>query len=133
LEPLVEQVIEKVGKPEAVAADAAYQTPTITSYLFNKEITPALPYTRTRTKEGFYCKHDYVYDKHFDCYLCHFGRNFKVLKQQIMRAIASTNAKTNLCNMLIYLSRCTESKDQQKEVTRNIWQASYALDNFKGT
>ncbi|MGE6720993.1 transposase [Peribacillus frigoritolerans] len=43
LEPLVEQVIEKVGKPEAVAADAAYKTPAITSYLFNKEITPSLP------------------------------------------------------------------------------------------
>ena len=27
LEPLVEQVIEKVGKPEAVAADAAYKFP----------------------------------------------------------------------------------------------------------
>ncbi|MED4691891.1 hypothetical protein P9593_24905, partial [Peribacillus frigoritolerans] len=37
LEPLVEQVIEKVGKPEAVAADAAYKTPAITSYLFNKD------------------------------------------------------------------------------------------------
>ncbi|MDP1422193.1 transposase, partial [Peribacillus simplex] len=52
LEPLVEQVIKKVGKPEAVAADAAYKTPAITSYLFNKEIIPALPYTRPRTKEG---------------------------------------------------------------------------------
>ncbi|MCM3170278.1 hypothetical protein M3617_26610 [Peribacillus frigoritolerans] len=40
---LVEQVIEKVGKPEAVAADAAYKTPAITSYLFNKEITSSLP------------------------------------------------------------------------------------------
>nr|WP_260398007.1 hypothetical protein [Peribacillus simplex] len=27
LEPLVEQVIEKVGKPEAAAADAAYKSP----------------------------------------------------------------------------------------------------------
>ncbi len=36
-------MIDKVGKPEAVAADAAYQTPAITSYLFNKEITPAFP------------------------------------------------------------------------------------------
>ncbi|MCP1494441.1 hypothetical protein J2Y73_004472 [Peribacillus frigoritolerans] len=50
LEP-VEQVIEKVGKPEAVASDAAYKTPAITSYLFNKEIIPALPYTFPRTKE----------------------------------------------------------------------------------
>ncbi len=60
LEPLVEQVIEKGGKPEAVAADAAYNTPAITSYLFNKEITPALPYTRPRKKEGFFCNHEYV-------------------------------------------------------------------------
>jgi hypothetical protein len=36
LEPLVEQVIEKVGKPEAVAADAAYKTPAITIYLLTK-------------------------------------------------------------------------------------------------
>jgi hypothetical protein len=35
-------VIEKVGKPEAVAADAAYKTPAITSYLFNKEIISAM-------------------------------------------------------------------------------------------
>ncbi|MFP3514583.1 transposase, partial [Peribacillus sp. SIMBA_075] len=56
LEPLVEHVIEKVGKPEAVAADAAYKTPAITA---------ALPYTRPRTKEGFFRKQDYVYDEHF--------------------------------------------------------------------
>ncbi|RRN66663.1 IS5/IS1182 family transposase, partial [Peribacillus simplex] len=42
------------------AADAAYKTPAITSYLFNKEIIPALPYTRPRTKEGFFRKQDYV-------------------------------------------------------------------------
>ncbi|MEV5116192.1 transposase, partial [Peribacillus frigoritolerans] len=77
LEPLVEQVIEKVGKPEAVAADAAYKTPAITSYLFNKEIIPALPYTRPRTKEGFFRKQDYVYDEHFDCYLCPSGETLK--------------------------------------------------------
>ncbi|TDL85369.1 hypothetical protein E2R55_25085 [Vibrio vulnificus] len=35
------QIVDLVKlKPEAVAADAAYQTPAITSFLFNKEITP---------------------------------------------------------------------------------------------
>lgn len=67
LEPLVEQVIEKVGKPQAVAADAAYKTPAITKYIIENEMTPALPYTRQRTKEGFFRKHEYVYDEHFDC------------------------------------------------------------------
>lgn len=60
LEPMVKQVIEKVGKPLAVAADAAYKTPAISKYLLENEITPALPYTRPRTKDGFFRKHDYV-------------------------------------------------------------------------
>ncbi|MFC5735975.1 transposase, partial [Cytobacillus gottheilii] len=73
LEPLVERVIDRVGKPEAVAADAAYKTPAITKYLIEHEITPALPYTRPRTKDGFFRKHEYVYDEHFDCYICPAG------------------------------------------------------------
>ncbi|PAW27750.1 IS5/IS1182 family transposase, partial [Peribacillus simplex] len=44
---------------------------------FNKEIIPALPYTRPRTKEGFFRKQDYVYDEHFDCYLCPSGETLK--------------------------------------------------------
>lgn len=55
LEPLVEQVIEKIGKPKAVAADAAYKTPAITKYIIDNEMTPALPYTRPRINSfGFY-------------------------------------------------------------------------------
>lgn len=77
LEPLVEQVIEKVSKPKAVAADAAYKTPAITSYLLKNDITPALPYTRPRTKEGFFRKHEYVNDEHFDCYICPAGEILK--------------------------------------------------------
>ncbi|WP_430176388.1 hypothetical protein [Peribacillus simplex] len=41
-------MIEKVGKPEAVAADAASKTPAITSYLFGKEITLVVHSTRTK-------------------------------------------------------------------------------------
>ncbi|MGG4265911.1 hypothetical protein [Peribacillus simplex] len=49
-------MIEKVGKPKAVAADAASKTPAITSYLFGKEITPVLHSTRSKGnfKRGFY-------------------------------------------------------------------------------
>ena len=55
-------MIKKIGKPEVVAADAAYKTPAITSYLIENKMTPALPYTRPRTKEGFFRKHEYVYN-----------------------------------------------------------------------
>jgi len=77
LEPLVEQVMEKVGKPNAVAADAAYKTPAITKFLMENKMTPALPYTRPRTKDGFFRKYDYVYDEFYDCYLCPAGEILK--------------------------------------------------------
>ena len=121
LEPLVEQVIEKVGKPEAVAADAAYKTPAITSYLFNKEIIPALPYTRPRTKEGFFCKQDYVYDEHFDCYLCPSGETLKYSTTN-KEGYREYKSPKQICTTCSFLSQCTESKDCKKVVTRHIWQ-----------
>ncbi|MDF9762124.1 transposase [Peribacillus simplex] len=121
LEPLVEQVIEKVGKPEAVAADAAYKTPAITSYLFNKEIIPALPYTRPRTKEGFFRKQDYVYDEHFDCYLCPSGELLKYSTTN-KEGYREYKSPKHTCATCSFLSQCTESKDHQKVVTWHIWQ-----------
>ncbi|MDM5295116.1 IS1182 family transposase [Peribacillus simplex] len=121
LEPLVEQVIEKIGKPEAVAADAAYKTPAITSYLFNKEIIPALPYTRPRTKEGFFRKQDYVYDEHFDCYLCPSGELLKYSTTN-KEGYREYKSPKHTCAACSFLSQCTESKDHQKVVTRHIWQ-----------
>ena len=113
LEPLVGQVIEKVGKPEAAAADAAYKTPAITSYLFGHKITPALPYSRPRTKEGFFCKHDYVYDEHFDCYLC---PSDEILKYSTMNKEGYLEYKSpkHICVNCPFLSKCTESKDHER-------------------
>jgi transposase len=121
LEPLVGKVIERVGKPEAVAADAAYKTPAITRYLLKQEITPALPYTRPRTKEGFFRKHDYVYDEYFDCYLCPAGEvlAYSTTNKEGYREYKSPK---QICATCPFLDRCTESKDHQKVVTRHIWQ-----------
>ncbi|WP_432443740.1 hypothetical protein [Peribacillus frigoritolerans] len=45
----------------------------ITSYLFKKEIIPALHYTHPRTN---FRKQDYV-DEYIDCYLCPLGELLK--------------------------------------------------------
>jgi len=121
LEPLVEHVIEKVGKPEAVAADAAYKTPAITKYLIDNEMTPALPYTRPRTKDGFFRKHDYVYDEHFDCYICPAGEilTYSTTNKEGYREYKSPK---HICATCPCLNQCTQSKDHQKVVTRHIWQ-----------
>ncbi|KIN55986.1 hypothetical protein B4145_4624 [Bacillus subtilis] len=121
LEPLVGKVIERVGKPEAVAADAAYKTPAITRYLLEQGMTPALPYTRPRTKKGFFRKHDYVYDEYFDCYLCPAGEilAYSTTNKEGYREYKSPK---QICATCPFLARCTESKDHQKVVTRHIWQ-----------
>ncbi|MDQ0228886.1 IS1182 family transposase [Metabacillus malikii] len=121
LEPLVDRVIEKVGKPRAVAADAAYKTPAITKYLLEHEITPALPYTRPRTKEGFFRKHEYVYDEHFDCYICPAGEilNYSTTTKEGYREYKSPK---HVCAACPFLAKCTQSKEHQKVVTRHVWQ-----------
>lgn len=56
------QLIDKVGKPTALAVDAGYQTPPIAKFLMDQEIRPVMPYTRPKTKDGFFKKYEYVYD-----------------------------------------------------------------------
>lgn len=121
LEPLVEQVIEKVSKPEAVAADAAYKTPAITSYLLKNDITPALPYTRPRTKEGYFRKHEYVYDEHFDCYICPAG---EILKYTTTTKEGYRQYKSDprICAGCPFLSQCTQSQAHQKLIQRHVWE-----------
>lgn len=121
LEPLVADLIEAVGKPNAIAADAGYKTPAIARYLIENDMTPALPYTRPRTKEGFFRKSDYVYDEHFDCYLCPSGQvlTYSTTNKEGYREYKSQPA---ICADCPLLAQCTESKNHQKVVTRHVWQ-----------
>ncbi|MCR8940481.1 transposase, partial [Brevibacillus laterosporus] len=67
---VLNQAIHQVGKPYAVAVDAGYKTPYIAKTLITSGIRPAMPYTRPRTKDGFFKKYEYAYDEYYDCYVC---------------------------------------------------------------
>ena len=54
----------------AIAIDAGYITPYICKTLLDDGIIPAIPYKRPMTKKGFFKKYEYVYDEHYDCYIC---------------------------------------------------------------
>ena len=120
LQPLVEKVMEKVKKPLAVAADAAYKTPAITKFLFEHDIQPALPYTRPKTKDGFLRKHEYVYDEYYDCYLCPEGQtlNYSTTTKDGKRQYKSNPTQCATCPLL---TQCTNSKDHRKVIERHIW------------
>jgi transposase len=121
LEPLVEMVIENSGKPAAIAADAGYKTPAIAQYLIENEIRPALPYTRPRTKKGYLTKHDYVYDEHYDCYICPEGQvlEYRTTTKEGYRQYFSNPSQCKNCPLL---SKCTQSQNHQKLIQRHVWE-----------
>jgi hypothetical protein len=83
---------------------------------------PVLPYTRPKTKNGFFRKHDYVYDKYYDCSLCPQGQ---VLKYTTTTKDGYRQYKSNpaICAECPFLSQFTESKNHQKLIQRHIWEA----------
>jgi transposase len=121
LDQLVTQVTNKVGKPEAVAVDAGYKTPHIAKFLTDQEIRPVMPYTRPRTKVGYLKKYDYVYDEHFDCYICPEGQvlPYRTTTRDGYRQYASN---PQLCRDCSLLNRCTQSQNHTKMIHRHIWQ-----------
>ena len=60
---------DKISKlnPQMVVADAGYKTPAIAHQLLEDGIQPLFPYTRPKTKEGFFGKHEFAYDEYYDC------------------------------------------------------------------
>lgn len=120
-EELVKQVIDKHAKPKAVAADAGYKTPAIAQYLFSNDMTPALPYTRPKTKEGYLRKSEYVYDEYYDTYICPQGQmmHYSTTTKEGYRQYFSNPMECSSCPLL---SSCTQSKDHKKLIQRHVWE-----------
>lgn len=112
----------KIKNPETetIIADAGYKTPAIAKLLIDDGIKPLFPYKRPQTKDGFFKKHEYVYDEYFDCYIC---PNNKTLKYSTTNREGYREYKScpQDCEKCPYLSQCTESKNHTKVVTQHIW------------
>ncbi|WP_191560928.1 IS1182 family transposase [Metabacillus idriensis] len=120
-EPLLDQVTELHKKPAAVAADAAYKNPALAHYLNEKEIRPVFPYTRPKTKDGFFKKSDYVYDEHFDCYICPHDQVLPY-RTTTKKGYRQYSSDPKVCENCPFLSQCTESQNHQKLIERHLWQ-----------
>ena len=120
-EPLLDQVTELHKKPASVAADAAYKNPALAHYLNKKEIRPVFPYTRPKTKDGFFKKSDYVYDEHFDCYICPHDQVLPY-RTTTKKGYRQYSSDPKVCENCPFLSQCTESQNHQKLIERHLWQ-----------
>lgn len=106
---------------EKLIADAAYKTPAIAKLLIDDNVSPIFPYKRPQTKDGFFKKHEYVYDEQFDCYICPNG---KILKYSTTNRDGYREYKScsKDCVNCPYLYQCTESANHIKLITRHIWE-----------
>ena len=111
--------IEGIGI-KTLIADAGYKTPAIAKLLIDKGIDPLFPYKRPMTKEGYFKKHEYAYDEHYDCYVCPNGEvlSYSTTNRDGYREYKSCGKTCAACPLL---SRCTESRDHVKLVTRHVW------------
>ena len=104
-----------------VCLDAAYTTPPICREIIEKGHTPLMPYKRPMTKKGFFKKYEYVYDEHYDCYIC---PNNEVLKYSTTDKNGYKQYKSNpeRCKECPFREKCTQSKNCQKVITRHVWE-----------
>ena len=106
---------------EYCVVDAGYKTPAIAKLLLDNEVKPVFPYKRPMTKDGFFKKYEYVYDKYNDCYIC---PNNQVLSYSTTNRDGYREYKScsHVCENCEYLSQCTLSKNHVKLVTRHVWE-----------
>ena len=106
---------------ETIVGDTAYKTPAIAQMLKKAGIALVSTYSRPMTKDGFFRKHEYIYDEHFDCYLCPANEilHYSTTNRDGYREYKSD---PHICEHCPYLSQCTLSKSHTKVVTRHVWQ-----------
>ena len=112
--------IKNIGM-NTLIVDSGYKTPAIAKLLLDDGIKPLFPYKRPMTKDGFFKKHEYVYDEYNDCYIC---PNDKILKYSTTNKEGYREYKScgYVCAECPYLSQCTESREHVKVVTRHVWE-----------
>ncbi|MBQ6903931.1 MAG: IS1182 family transposase [Lachnospiraceae bacterium] len=106
---------------EKLIMDAGYKTPAIAKLLLDDGIDPVFPYKRPMTKDGFFRKHEYVYDEYHDCYICPENKvlSYSTTNRDGYREYKSRSYQCANCPSL---EKCTLSREHVKVVTRHVWE-----------
>ena len=104
-----------------ICLDAGYKTPAICREIIKNKQTPYLPYKRPMTKVGFFKKYEYIYDEHYDFYICPNNETlyYTTTNREGYRQYKSDSKKCETCP---YINKCTNSKNKTKVIVRHVWQ-----------
>lgn len=106
---------------DAVGLDAGYYTAAICKGLEDRGISGVLAYSRPVHRKGYLRKSAFVYDEHFDCYLCPENHvlKYRTTTRQGYREYVSD---PRICQKCKLVDQCTQSANHIKVVTRHVWQ-----------
>ncbi len=106
--------------PEMLIMDSGFKTPAIAKLLLEDGIQPLFPYTRPKTKEGYFRKSEYVYDEYYDRYICPAGKAlpYSTTNRDGYREYKSCG---HICEKCPFLKQCTNSRNHVKVITRHLW------------
>ena len=108
-------------KIKNVCLDAGYVNPQICREIIINNQIPLMPYKRPMTGKGLFKKHEFVYDEHFDCYIC---PNNEILKYSTTdrKGYRQYKSDSEKCKNCQFKDNCTKSKNNQKVIIRHVWE-----------
>lgn len=119
-EELIEEYNEEI---ENVCLDSGYNTPAICKRINDAGKEALMPYSRSkgRKDKSLMNKKEFEYDEEKDCYICPTGEvlELKTVDKQGYKIYKSNNKSCETCPLK---EKCTKSKNNQKVITRHIWQ-----------
>lgn len=100
--------------------DAGYANPSIEKTIIDDEKEILVPYVRPKTKDGFFKKHEYVYDEKLDIFICPNNEDliYKTTNKDGYRLYESNPEKCINCP---FREKCTTNKNYIKTVTQHVW------------
>ncbi len=118
----LDRQVERFGfELEAVGLDAGYLTAPICHGLSKRNIFGVIAHRRYQTRKGFLPKWKYKYDSERDVYVCPEGQElpYATTDRYGYRHYKSTAIHCRSCPLL---SKCTESRNSQKTISRHVWE-----------
>ena len=117
-----DELIEEHGeKIENVCLDAGYNTPAICKKIKDSGKTAYMPYVRPKGQTNEIKKKEFDYNKDLDCYVCPTGCILKLstINKEGYKIYKSNKKECETCPLK---DKCTKSKNNQKSITRHVWQ-----------
>ena len=123
--PYVERIITQMEKfnfePEAVSADAGYNTSVICKEVYDLGLVGVFGYRRAPSQKGKFSKSKFRYIPEWDVYICP-QRCYLEYKTTNRDGYKEYKAQKQICSQCPQRESCLTSKQEGKMLQRHIWE-----------